>query len=73
LPAFQSTGIGRSLVHAVVKAAGNAGRTLCWCIPRETNVMFFEMCGFVPMSNPTTIGMEFGPNVYMARAISLND
>ena len=62
-------GIGRALVDTVVNAASSAGREVCWCLPRVANVTFFQMCGFEPMSPPFSQNVEFGPNVYMARAI----
>lgn len=67
-PDLGQQGIGRALVEAVVNMASNAGCDLCWSLPRVANVPFFQKCGFVPMSAPTN-EFEFGPNVYMGRAI----
>lgn len=69
VPSFQDIGIGKNLVHAVVNAAAHAGRDVCWCLPRVGDVEFFEEQGFTVMSQPFTDGVEFGPNVYMAKAI----
>lgn len=68
-PDFQNNGVGTALVKAVIGAAETAGRSVCWCIPRATNTLFFEMSGFVSVSDPFNNGVEFGPNVYMARVI----
>lgn len=68
-PDAEQQGIGTALVEAVVNMASTAGRDICWSLPRVPNVPFFQSCGFVPMSGPTSEGMEFGPNVYMGRAI----
>jgi GNAT superfamily N-acetyltransferase len=69
LPAYQRLGVGVMLVNSVVLAASAAQREVCWCIPRVVNTLFFEKCGFVQTSLPTIVDMEFGPNVYMARAL----
>jgi len=68
-PDYQRLGVGTMLVQTVVNAAQVADRDVCWCIPRVANVAFFQSCGFVQTSAETTIDMEFGPNVYMARAL----
>ena len=68
-PDYQGLGVGTLLVQTVVNAAMMADCDICWCIPRVVNVPFFESCGFVQTSEPTTVDMEFGPNVYMARAL----
>lgn len=70
VPSFQQLGIGAGLVQLVYDVATAAGREICWCIPRVANVPFFEKCGFTAMSPPFSDGVEFGPNVYMARAIT---
>jgi GNAT superfamily N-acetyltransferase len=69
LPSFQDVGIGTNLVNTVTRAAADAGREVCWCLPRIANVQFFQTCGYSVMSQPITQGVEFGPNVYMAHAI----
>lgn len=68
-PRYQSLGVGTLLVANVVNAAMMADADVCWCIPRVPNVSFFQSCGFVQTSEPTTVDMEFGPNVYVARAL----
>lgn len=68
-PDYQGLGVGTLLVENVVNAAMTADCDLCWCIPRVPNMPFFQSCGFVQTSDPTTVDMEFGPNVYAARAI----
>lgn len=67
-PDAEQQGIGSALVETVVNMASTVGCDIIWSLPRVPNVPFFQTCGFVPMSGPTN-KFEFGPNVYMARAI----
>lgn len=69
MPEYQQIGAGSMLVNRVINAALEAERDICWCIPRVNNALFFERSGFVRTSEPTKVDMEFGPNVYMARAL----
>lgn len=69
LPQYRRQGVGFQLVNAVLNAAFLAHRELCWCIPRLQNQMFFWRCGFATVSMPTTVDMEFGPNIYMSRVL----
>lgn len=69
IPEYQQMDIGTNLVRQVVIAAAEANRDVCWCIPRVYNTDFFQKCGFSIASKPFTEGVEFGPNVYMARTV----
>ena len=69
VPSFQDIGIGTNLDNVVTRAAAEAGREVCWCLPRIANTQFFQTCGYSVMSGAITVGVEFGPNVYMAHAI----
>ena len=67
-PEFRRRGFAMALVQAIVDGAIKAGCDLAWGLPRVSPmVAMFEKCGWVQTSEPITEGMEFGPNVYMAR------
>ena len=69
-PAYQSLAVNENLVRAVYNTAKAHGFELLWSIPRVGNTDFFARMGFVQMSEPFTENVEYGPNVYMGRAIT---
>ena len=67
-PMYQGKGIGCALMAAVEQAARDAGRQLIWGLPRVPMVPFFLAHGWSKVSDEVTEGMEFGPNVYVAKS-----
>jgi len=71
LPDYESLGLRQNMIQAIYNAAKAVKRDVVWCMPRLGAVDFFERSGFVQMSEPFIDNVEYGPNVYMARMITV--
>jgi GNAT superfamily N-acetyltransferase len=70
-PTCTSQGAGRLLIAAVEQAAKEVGCKYLWSIPRLSALPFYEKCGFKRTSELFDQGMEFGPNCYCLKELSL--